>query len=1008
MHDDADLILSRLSRVLRDRLVPARERVLARLTVDAWHVWEPVPPEQALAAEYAPFEVGDAWGAAWDTTWFRLTGTVPPHPVTGRIELAVDLGWRTDLSGFQAEGLVYTRNGRAVKGLNPLNQWIPIGTTELEFYVEAAANPIVLDLTHAPFAPTPLGERTTAGSEPLYRLARADIVQIDEPVEQLVADLEFLGELASALDEASTRRWHILRAIGRCLDALDPDDVSGSTPAARAELVPALTAGATASAQRVSAVGHAHIDSAWLWPTRETVRKVARTAANQLALMEEDPTLVFAMSSAQQWDWLRQDRNELYERLRERVTEGRVVPVGGMWVESDVVLTGGEALVRQFLEGGRFFREELGIRSRVVWLPDSFGYSGALPQIVRLAGYEGFLTQKISWNRTNRFPHHSFEWVGIDGTSVFTHFPPADTYNGVLTPGELIRAQDAFREKGAASRQLLPFGLGDGGGGPTRQMLQRARRARDAEGLPRVEIESPEDFFRCAQAELPTPPRWHGELYLELHRGTLTSQAAMKRGNRRSEHLLREAELWCTTAAVRGVAEYPRERLRELWRRVLLYQFHDILPGSSIGWVHREASADYQRISDELEAISDAARAALTGPGDAPLAFNPRPHPVLGIPAGGAGTPASVAPSASVVAVAEGGWLLRTAELSVRLDAAGTIVSVRRPDGAEAIAPGGRAGLLQLHDDKPAAWDAWDLDDYYRNRTADIDDVAAVELEGGTPHSPAETAAVRIRRRFGASEAEQIVRVHSGAGSVEVTTTIDWREREKVLKLAFPVDVHAQSARFETQFGHVTRAIHENTSWDAARFEVAAHRWVHVGEPRGVALANDTTYGHDVRTVPRRGGGLASVIRATLLRAPRYPDPETDQGRHTFRHVLVPDASVADAVTAGYDLNLPLRWRAGGRGVEPVVQVDGDRTVRIEAVKLADDGSGDVVVRLYESEGTGGRAALHSPDAGRLIEVGLLEEPLEEIPFRRDPVLDEDGTVTLRPFQLVTLRLLRG
>ena len=344
------------------------------------------------------------------------------------------------------------------------------------------------------------------------------------------------------------------------------------------------------------------------------------------------------MSSAQQWAWLEAAYPELFTRVKEYVEQGRFVPTGGMWVESDTNLVGGEAMARQFVLGKRWFAEHLGVEPREVWLPDSFGYTAALPQIVTLAGMRWFLTQKISWNTTNPFPHHTFWWEGIDGTRVFTHFPPVDTYNAELTGDELAHSAANFRDKGAASRALAPFGYGDGGGGPTREMLGRARRTADLDGSPRVRVETPEAFFTAAEEEYAErAPVWAGELYLEIHRGTYTSQAAMKDGNRRCEHLLREAELWSATAAVRGLLDYPYDELRAAWETVLLHQFHDILPGSSIAWVHREARATYARVMDDLEAIVERALDALAGTGTSRSPSTPRRWPGSACPALGAG-----------------------------------------------------------------------------------------------------------------------------------------------------------------------------------------------------------------------------------------------------------------------------------------------------------------------------------------------------------------------------------
>jgi alpha-mannosidase len=534
----------------------------------------------------------------------------------------------------------------------------------------------------------------------------------------------------------------------------------------------------------------------------------------------------------------------------------------------------------------------------------------------------------------------------------------------------------------------VPFGHGDGGGGPTREMLGRARRTASLAGSPAVAVETPRDFFEAAEAEYAGQssgaPVWAGELYLEIHRGTYTSQAAMKRGNRRSEHLLREAELWCATAAVRGFMHYPAEELERLWRIVLLHQFHDILPGSSIAWVHREARATYAAVAAELERLVDAALDALAGDGEDEVAFNAGPVAREGVPALSAG----VETVAGAISSTTGPGLLENERLRVELDAGGVIRRVLdKQRDREVLPPGGAANLLQLHPDHPVRWDAWDLDRSYRARASDVVD-GAVAVEGDT---------VVVTHSFGESSASQRIRLVGDR--VELETEVDWHEREQVLKAAFDVDVHTDHAAYETQFGHVVRPTHENTTWDAARFEVCAHRWVHVGETGyGVALANDATYGHDVTRHPREGGGTFSRARLSLLRAPLFPDPETDQGRHVFRYALVPGASIAGAADVGYALNLPLRRRRG-TPVEPLVRVD--ETAYVEAVKLAADGSGDVVVRVYEP--LGARTSVRvttSFDHGAVSEVDLLEQPYDTGSW--------DGErLYLRPFQIVTLRFAR-
>lgn len=617
MHDDRTLVEARLKRVLDERIRPAVYPESVPLDVAVWNApGEPVPVAEGLAGATEPIAVGDRWGAPWGTCWFRVSGTVPEAWAGRTVEALLDLGFDENMPGFQCEGLVYRPDGTPVKGLNPRNQWVRVGAPaeggeEVLLHIEAASNPVILD--YHPFLPTRLGDKETSGSEPQYVLARMDLAVFDEHVWNLVQDLEVLGELMQELPVDGARRWDILRAVGRCLDTVDLQDVNGTAAAAREQLAEVLATPAQPSAHRISAVGHAHIDSAWLWPLRETVRKVARTTSNMTALLEDEPDFVFAMSQAQQFAWIKEHRPEVYAKVKQAVADGRFVPSGGMWVESDTNMPGSEAMARQFVHGKRFFLDEFGIENDEAWLPDTFGFAAGLPQIIKAAGSKWLLTQKISWSQTNKFPHHTFQWEGIDGTRIFTHFPPVDTYNCSMKGSEIAHAAKNFKDKGVAQHSLAPTGWGDGGGGTTREMIAKAARLSSLEGSATVTWETPTDFFTKAEAEYPNAPVWVGELYLELHRATLTSQAKTKQGNRRSEHLLREAELWAATAAVRTGAAYPYEQLDRIWKTVLLHQFHDILPGSSIAWVHREAEKTYAAVAQELNGIVDAAQRALAG-----------------------------------------------------------------------------------------------------------------------------------------------------------------------------------------------------------------------------------------------------------------------------------------------------------------------------------------------------------------------------------------------------------
>ncbi|MFI5874369.1 alpha-mannosidase [Streptomyces sp. NPDC051445] len=1024
MHDERRRIEERVERAHNQRIKPAIYAASVPFEVEAWQApGEPVPFEEAAAAAYAPFALDTPWGPPWGTTWFRMRGQVPAEWAGKRVEAVIDLGFVGDWPGSQAEALVHLTDGTPLKAVNPLNQYVPIanpaaGGESIDYLVEAASNPDILANDFA--GPTPLGDVLTAGDRPLYTFRRADIAVLDEEVWHLDLDLQVLRELMVHLGEHEPRRHEIMHALDRAMDALDLDDVSGSAAAVRAVLAPVLASPAHASAHTISGVGHAHIDSAWLWPIRETKRKTSRTFSNVTSLAEEYDDFIFACSQAQQYEWVRDNYPQVWARIQQSVKNGQWVPVGGMWVESDGNLPGGEAIARQLVHGKRFFMEHFGIETKGVWLPDSFGYNAAYPQLAKLAGNEWFLTQKISWNQTNKFPHHTFWWEGIDGTRIFTHFPPVDTYNARFSGEEMDRAVRNYAEKGGGSRSLAPFGWGDGGGGPTREIMERARRLADLEGSPKVVVEHPDTFFAKARAEYPDAPVWVGELYLELHRATYTTQARTKQGNRRSEHKLREAELWATTAALHAPGyAYPYAKLDRLWKTVLLHQFHDILPGSSIAWVHREAEAEYARVAEELEVLTAEAVAALGGgqPGDdrssgALRVFNTSPYGRAEVVRPPEGAPAYVEVPASgsapltgaepPQAVTVAGRVLDNGLVRVQVAEDGTLSSVRDlRANREVLAD--RGNLLRLHTDLPNYWDAWDIDKHYQNRYTDLLEPESVTVVEEDPL----VGAIRVTRSFGkGSTITQTITLRAGSPRIDFETDIDWHEAEKILKAAFPVDIRAPHSSAEIQFGHIQRPTHTNTSWEAARFEVSGHRWVHIGEPGyGVAVINDSTYGHDVSRTVREDGGTTTTVRLSLVRAPRVPDPEADQGRHRFTYALLPGASIEDAVAEGYSLNLPLRVaKAPDAAPGPVVSVDGDG-ITVEAVKLADDESGDVVVRLYESRGGRATGALRTgfPLAGAQV-TDLLERPLEPAPVGEDGAVD----VVLRPFQILTLRLERA
>jgi alpha-mannosidase len=964
---------------LREVVRPAVHPQRVPLIVTARHLpGEPLEPAVATALEFEPFAVGDRWGGMWGTTWFRCQAGVPES--WPAVVALVHLGG-AETVGFSAEGLVYDRDLRPVQGLHHEHRSYPIaaGSSPVDFWIEAAANPI----PQWELKDWPRMEPDYAGSR-LYVLQQAELAMVDGAARELAADFDIAVQIAEWIEP---RRDEALASLADAM-AIIAGGRPDSTGAARAALSSLLSRRNSSETHTVVATGHAHIDTAWLWPIRETRRKCARTFANQLRLLERYSEHHFACSQAVQYQWIKEDHPDLYAQIKAMVADGRWEPVGGAWVEADSNVPSGESLARQLIHGKRFFAEEFGVESHEMWIPDVFGYSAALPQIALLAGVDALVTQKMSWNDTNTFPHTSFWWEGHDGSRILAHFPPAATYNGNVSVPELMGDARNFLDGDRSSVTLYPFGYGDGGGGPAAHQLDAARRLADVEGLPRVQVGAVADFLTSLRASGESLATWAGELYLEAHRATATTHADIKKANRRNEEALRQAELWSVAAGVDA-----NEHLDALWKLLLVNQFHDIIPGSSIAWVYRDAAADHARIATAAAAVIDSALAAMGAGGRAVL--NPsswdRTEVVSGrvVTVPGCGWAPLEGPPPTAVSAGDG-WL-DNGFLRVTYDQSGAITSVwDHAAGREVLAPGERANVLQIHDDHPRAFDAWDVDREYLESRTDIPGRVDPALVHDRPHR----VGVRISHRFGASSVEQAMWLTAGSRRIEFDVSAEWHEDHKFLKVAFPVDIRSSRATFEIQHGHIERPTHTNTSWDEARFEVCAHRWADLSEQGyGVALLNDCKYGYDVR---------GHTLRLSLLRAPGYPDPDADRGHHTFRYALYPhqggpvEGRVVEEAEA---FNLPLIVREPGpAGSGRLIDVDRPG-VSIEAVKAADDGHG-VIVRLCEVHGLRrpARVRLNRPFSN-VTRTDLLERPLGDV-----DLADGTATLALRPFELVTLR----
>ncbi|MFC1959527.1 alpha-mannosidase [Chloroflexota bacterium] len=920
---------------------------------------------------------------------------------------------------------------------------------------------------------TGLGGFATLGGEDggsqLY-MKSCWVVLIDQPTRDFVAAAQAALETVEQLDADDPVHDRLLNALDDAFKLLDirapfGDDFYASVEPACAVLKAGIAAAGAPLDVDVVAVGHAHIDVAWLWTLAQTRHKASRTFSTVLRLMELYPDYHFSQSQPQLYQYIQEDHPDIFEQIKQRVDEGRWEIMGGSWVEPDMNESGAESLARQFLLGRNYFRKHFGAGkdTPVFWLPDTFGYPWALPQLIRRSGLDYFITHKMSWNQFNRMPMQSFWWQGIDGTKVLTHFmttpspdgesfnlPHSTTYNGDLSPREILGTWQTFQQKEAQSELMTAFGYGDGGGGPTREMLDSGRELAHHPGMPRVRQGTVREFMGNMDEISDKLPTWNGELYLEYHRGTYTSQARTKRNNRKSEFLLHDAEFLATLASLTGDYIYPQETINGGWELVCLNQFHDILPGSSITPVYEDAERDYARVRElggeaqasALEALSQqlpaeaaylvanptsfgggqigllsaelptgqtltdlASGAALTtqAVADGTLVAVPEiaPYSVMAL---GMAEATSTASALTVSADANGA-LLENDTLRVEFDAIGDITRIYdKQVGREVLPAGEKANVFQSFEDRPLNFDAWDIDIFFDDKMWEADPAESITVLDEGPLR----AGLEIKRNLRSSTIVQQVYLYQDGQQLDFVTDVDWHETHIMLKVAFPVDVLSPVATYDIQWGNIERPTHHNTLWDAARFEVCGYKWADLSESDyGVSLLNDCKYGYDV---------LGNVLRLTLLKSATAPDPVADQGEHKMTYSLFPHsgdwrtdrAGRHGTVPAGYKLNDPLIIHpVAGKGDKvsgfaSLAAVDAANVI-IETVKQAEDGNG-VIVRLYENERSRKTVTLQTgfPVAEAHL-CNLLEENEEAL------TVGEGGQAVgfaITPYQIVTVRLI--
>ncbi|MDO4292523.1 MAG: alpha-mannosidase [Eubacteriales bacterium] len=1051
---DPHFVLEKIEKYVQEDIRPSRIR--EALELSEWRYLETDMEERiddAYTVEYddsswKPFRLWDTWGGYDRVAWFRTRVRIPEKLRGKTLALRLLPGPR-DGGESTAEGLLYV-NGHPVQAVDIWHEEVLLE--------EALCRESELCLA--------LKVWSGVLNPPKFRTFReAKLIELDMRVDKFCFLVDTLRRCALLLDESDLRRIRLTRLLNDTFRRVNFLDYGGQTYydsiyGALSFLQEELSALEQVEEIKptVYGVGHSHIDMAWLWRLSATREKASRTFSTVLNLMRQYPEYRFMHSSPQLYRFVKQDYPEIYEQIREKIREGQWEITGGMWVEPDTNIPSGESLVRQFLYGKRFIREEFGKETTLVWLPDVFGYSAAFPQIMKKCGMKYFMTTKISWNQYNHFPYDTFWWKGIDGTEIFTHFitTPEDgswfyTYNGHMDPEEVTGVWKNYKDKDKNDELLIAFGWGDGGGGPTREMLEQSRVMKNVPGIPRVKITSAEDYFARIydHADHQAMGTWEGELYFELHRGTYTSQAANKRYNRQTETLLHNIEfLWALGGGPAGSADYPKESLDRMWERTLLNQFHDILPGSSIRQVYEDTTKDYEAIRKEGEALLLQAagrigqdvrvdrdsvifyntagferdsylmlpygdqlqpgslledEAGVLDSADTPegLLVRARKLPPYGYRTARLSLPGEKAGKAlpAAVSVSADGAHIESPYYTLDLNENGEIAGLYDRQNGRRVDGGSPMNVFAAFEDKPQRFDAWDVDVYYKEKP-----YAPFTLTDRRVLQEGERAVIRQTWSFHESSLTQELILYANDRRIDFVTELDWKEKQVFLKAYFPVAVHAPEASYEIQFGSVKRPTHTNTEWDFARFEVPAHRWADLSESGyGVALLNDCKYGYDIHK---------NVIGLSLLKSAVRPDETADRRLHRFTYALYPHAGSleeSDVQRAAVDLNLPVLTGfvpktkgAAAFSSFSLASVSASSHVQLDTIKRSEDGRG-LVLRLFEYQNRAEQNVqlkLGFP-AERAYECNLCEEELRPVSLAEGELSFDIGCFEIKTFLIL-------
>ncbi|KAF2187131.1 glycoside hydrolase family 38 protein [Zopfia rhizophila CBS 207.26] len=1015
--------------------------------------------EEATSSKFNPTKVGESFGPSWSTHWFKIQLTVPEDL---RDKAHLEFHWDAN-----NEGMIWTEKGDVVHGLTgggERTEWILPKKfrdgKEHVFYIEMACNGM--------FGNAPGGDSIQPPNpNKYYQLHTADIVAINLDARALYFDFWEIGDASREFPQESWEAHQAQQVCNRIMDTFiagngSNDSIVECRKIAREYLGNVDTHKIYDSDKDaiVSGIGHCHIDTCWLWPWAETKRKVARSWSNQCDLIDRYPELRFCASQAQQYKWLEMYYPGVFDRVKKKVKEGTFQPIGGSWVEHDTNMPSGESLVRQFLYGQRFYESRFGQRCRTFWLPDTFGYSTQLPQICRLSGMTRFFTQKLSWNNINNFPHTTFNWIALDNSQVICHMAPSETYTAEANFGDVKRSVTQHKSLDQDHSSLLVFGKGDGGGGPTFSHIEKLRRCRgisDTVGLlPRVKLgDSVEDFFDRLERKIEKGTdlvTWYGELYFELHRGTYTTQANNKRNNRNAEIMLRDIEYLATLATLKGEYhgekisyKYPKKDIDDMWEAVLLCQFHDCLPGSSIEMCYDDSDELYAKVFKTgrkliSEALSELGFDNNPTADSRLVALNTLPwprtelvklpplasYPTYGLAHGGPGRmeirPLASAYSAAIASIKEiqkDVYELSNAQYKVEVSN-GVITSLYDLAAKREVIPQGKKGnQLVIFDDKPLYWQAWDVEVYHLESRQELHPSKTSISEDG-PHRVSLDIETKISDKSWVKTTISLPAVVGNQPSyVELESEVEWRETMKFLKVEFPVDIVNTEASYETQFGIVRRPTHYNTTWDMAKFEVCCHKWADLSEAGyGVSILNDSKYGFAT---------VGNLMRLSLLRAPKAPDAHADMGRHHIRYAILPHSGplTESTVRTAFNFNNPLK--VVGHKSKPFseakpsllssLRISGAANLILDTVKRGEDDEDvsrgelpvkkgkSVICRVYDAMGGRSQGVLEwgGLPVKKVVKVNALEDELEDVLAEAK---GKSGVqIELRAFEVATFKL---